>query len=477
MVVKKEVKKGRVFVGTDRGFILPFSELRKHEIRKSSKQIKEEKIWLTESGLASRPYPPESFLALYESNAIFWSTVKQIATDVAGLGWRLVLREGKKENDAEKKVLNDFLSKPSESLSLRKICERLIIDRGVIGYAGMEVTRNGAGKIDGLHHVPAYTLWVHTDKEKFCQKRGMKKVWFKEFGLKKNFHLEEGTEGQYDEEKRANELIYLMNYYPPNDYYGAPNILPAVGSVIGLIGIRDYNLAFFTNYGVPAYLVLLTGEWDENAEKVIKKHLDTEIKTSENAHKTMVFQVPEGGTVTFKPLSVDIKEGSFRVYQQVLREDILAAYSMPLYRIGITVVGKLGGSTALEATRTYNQSVVEPLQEDLEDIFNSKIIEEGLGCHSYRFKFNDMDLRDQDAEAKRNNEAIEHGKMTPNEARNLEDLGEPYTEGDRFYMDARLAEIGAAELEKRDKEQMKFMAELKKVKKELKKMKGGDDEK
>ncbi|MBA7694744.1 hypothetical protein ES703_103357 [subsurface metagenome] len=466
----KEIKKSRVFVTTDRGMILPFSELTKHEIKKTSKQIKEERVWMEELGLASRPYPPESFLTLYESNAIFWATVKQIATDVAGIGWKLVLREGKKENEAEKKLLTSFFDKPG-SLSLRKTCERLIIDWGVIGYCGTEVTRNGAGKVDGLHHVPAYTLWVHTDKEKFCQRRAMKKVWFKQFGLKKNFHLEDGKEGDYEEEKRANELIYLMNYYPRNDYYGVPNILPAVGSVIGLIGIRDYNLAFFTNYGVPAYFVLLSGDWDEGAEKIIRQHLETDIKGAGSGHKTMVFQARGGDTITFKPLSVDIKEGSFRVYQQVLREDILASYSMPPYRIGINIIGKLGGSNIGESTVIYNQSVVEPLQEDLEDIFNSKIIEEGLDCHSYRFKFNDMDLRDRDAEAKRNNEAIAHGKMTPNEARNLEDLGEPYTEGDRFFMGANLIEIGEADLEKRDKEQMKFMAEQEKLKKELKKMK------
>jgi len=299
----------------------------------------------------------------------------------------------------------------------------------------------------------------------------MKKVWFKQFGLKKNFHLKEGTEGDYDEEKRANELIFLLNYYPRNDYYGVPNILPAVGSVIGLIGIRDYNLAFFTNYGVPAYMVILSGDWDEGAEKIIKKHLDTEIKGSEKAHKTMVLQVPEGGAATFEPLSVAVKEGSFRVYQQVLREDILAAYSMPAYRIGINIVGSLGGTNIGESTVIYNQSVVEPLQEDLEDIFNNRIIEEGLDCHSYKFKFNDMDLRDRDAEAKRNNEAIQHGKMTPNEARNLEDLGETYPEGDRFYMNASLIEVGQAELEKRDKEQMKFMAEQEKLSREIKKAK------
>jgi len=460
-------------VTTDQGAILPFSDLQKHEMKKSSKQIKEEKVWLTESGLASRPFSPESFLTLYESNAIFWATVKQIATDVAGLGWKLVLKEGQKENESEKKVLDIFFNKPNPTLSLRKICERVIIDWGAIGYCGLEVTRSGDNKVDGLYHVPAYTLWVHTDKEKFCQRRMLKKVWFKRFGLEKNFHVKEGTEGEYEEKDRANELIYLLNYYPRNDYYGVPNILPAVGSVIGLIGIRDYNLAFFTNYGVPAYFVLLSGNWDEGAEKIIRQHLETDVKGAGSSHKTMVFQARGGDTITFKPLSVDIKEGSFRVYQQVLREDILAAYSMPAYRIGINIVGSLGGTNIGESTVIYNQSVVEPLQEDLEDVLNNRIIEEGLDCHSYKFKFNDMDLRDRDAEAKRNNEAIQHGKMTPNEARNQEDLGETYPEGDRFYMNASLIEVGQAELEKRDKEQMKFMAEQEKLSKKIKKIKEG----
>ncbi|GAH94387.1 unnamed protein product, partial [marine sediment metagenome] len=50
----KNIKEGKVFVTTDRGLVLPFSELTKHEIKKTSKQIKEEKVWLTESGLASQ---------------------------------------------------------------------------------------------------------------------------------------------------------------------------------------------------------------------------------------------------------------------------------------------------------------------------------------------------------------------------------------------------------------------------------------
>jgi len=471
IVEKKEVRKGHVFVTTDQGTILPFPSLKKFEIKKASKQIEEEKKWMETEGLAARPYPPDSYLILYESNPIFFATVNQIAMDVAGIGWRLVLKEGAKENKKEQELIEEFLHRPNErGDSLRKICKSLLVDWGTQGYFALEVVRNNGGKVSEIYHVPAYTLWVHTEREKFRQKRGVsKKVWFKQFGLEENFSSKSGEKGEYGLEDRANELIFCKTNYPKNDYYGVPNVLPAVGSVLGLIGIRDFNLSFFTNYGVPAYLVTLTGEWEDDAQGMITKFLNTEVKGSENAHKTLVLQTPEGGTATFKPLSVDVKEGSFRVYQQVLREDVLAAYSMPAYRIGINIVGKLGGSNIQESTVIYNQSVVEPLQEDLEDIINNQLIEQGLDCHSYLFKFNDMDLRDLEAEVNRYNSLIEHGAMTPNEARNRLDLGEPYSGGDRFYMSSTLVEIGEAELEKRDKEQIKFMGEMGKLKERIEK--------
>lgn len=446
----KPMRKGKVFITTDRGAILPFPTLQKYRIQKRSKQLKQEKKWAETEGLATRPYDPDSFLTFYESNPIFFSIVNQIAIDVAGLGWKLILKEGMKETEKEKKEIEEFFV--SLDIPLRRIFKSVLIDWGIIGYFGIETSRNAGGKVDGLYHIPAYSLWAHTDKIRYCQKRGLKKAWFKKFGEEKDYDNDSGKEGKFDLDTRANEIIFYKTHCPKNEHYGIPNILPAVGSVVSLIGIRDYNLSFFTNYGVPDYFVTLDGEWAEGSAKTIQNFLNTEIKGSENAHKTMVLQVPEGGTATFKPLSVEVKEGSFRFYQQILREDILAAYSMPPYRLGIAIIGKLGGSNIKESTVIYNQSVVEPLQEDLEDIINNKIIEQGLGCHSYKFKFNDMDLRDKDAESKRNNEAIEHGKLTPNEARSLEGLGESYTEGDRFYIGANLIEVGEAELEKRDKE-------------------------
>lgn len=434
-------KKGKVFVETSKG-VFPLSEFRKREgMGRTSKQIQEASDWFNENDLISPPYSPESFLLLYESNPAFWRCVNQLAIDVAGLGWSLRLRGGMKENQSELDRLNMFLENPNkEKQYLRTILKRVLVDWGSVGWFGIEVIRDNKGDIAEIYHIPAHTFRIHKSKEKFCQDRNNKKVWFKRFGLEKNFSAESGEEGKFNIRTRANELIYYKNFYPKSDFYGVPNIISAVGDVMGLIGIRDYNLAFFENFGMPSAIIVLEGEWEEGSDKKIAEFLEKEIKGSDNAHKTLVVEQPENCKFTYTPLETKEKEGSFRLYEQIRRDDVLMAYSMPPERVGVRVVGKLGGNVAEEATKIYVQGVVEPLQLDLEDIINKQLLQSEI----YEFKFTDIDLRDYTAEVERSNKQIEHGVKTPNEVRN--ELGlKAYPEGDKFYIASNLIEVGTPE--------------------------------
>jgi len=266
-------------------------------------------------------------------------------------------------------------------------------------------------------------------------------------------------------------LIFFGTDYGKSTYYPIPKILPAAVSVACLLEIKAYNLSFFANYSVPAYAVLLEGDWSEDASKYIVQFLDTEVKGSANANKTLVLQVPDEGKATFEPLSVDVKEGSFSSYQSILENDILLAYSMPPYRLGKTVTGTLGGSNIREATIIYKQSVIEPLQELLENIINHMIIEQGLDCHCYTFKFNDLDVRDLDAEVERICKLIMHGVLTPNQAINILSMGEEYDDGDKHYINKTLVEVGLpAEMTKQED----FTHELLHLKDNIKKITDGE---
>lgn len=440
-MAKAKVKKGRaVYVETSKG-VYPYEMLQKAETT-NSKQLQAVSKWMTMNDLMPPPYPPMSLLNLYESNSVFFRCVNQLAIDVAGLGWSLQLKEDKTDNKPELNRLNEFLKhKNSDDDKLRNIFKKLLIDWGSIGYFGLEIARNNKGDIGELFHVPSHTLKVHKDKKKYAQVRNNKKVWFKKFGEEGNISAKTGKEftGRGNRRDRANEMIFYKNYYPKSDYYGVSNIISAVGDIMGLIGLRDFNLAFFENYGIPAALIVLEGDWDDDAPDIVSDFINKEAKGASNAHRTLVIAQPDKCKFTYQKLGVDVKESSFKLYEKTRQEDILIAYSMPPERIGIRIVGKLGGNVAEEATKIYVQGVVEPLQLDLEEI-----IDEILQSEIYDFKFKDIDTRDLIALSERLTKEVGSGMKTPNEARN--ELGEkPYDGGDKFYVGSNLVEAGEAE--------------------------------
>lgn len=449
---EKKIQKGKIFVHTSRG-VFPYEILRKAEVESTSKQIRGIQDWMAENKLIPPPYPTKALLTLYESNPIFWRCVNQLASDVAGLGWNLQLREDTKESAVELKRLKEFLARPNPEDSFRSILKQLLIDWGIIGWFGIEVARNNKGDIGEIYHVPAHTLKVHKLKKKYAQVRNNKKVWFKRFGEAKDISAKDGKQRAGLGKDKANEMIFYKNYYPKSDFYGAPNIISAVGAVVGLIGLRDYNLAFFENYGIPAGLIVLEGEWETGSDKKVRDFLNKELKGSDNAHRTMVVTQPDKCKFNYQKLGVEVKEASFRLYEQQRRDDILIAYSMPPERIGIRIVGKLGGNVAKEATQTYVQGVVEPLQLDLEDIINKKL----LHSEVYELKFKNIDLRDHDALVTRLVSEVGSGMKMPNEARN--ELGlKPYPEGDKFYVASTLVPAGEPEPEgKLSKEEKEFL--------------------
>lgn len=454
---------GAVYVYTSKG-IFPISKLQKAEKEKEkveSKQLEEQTAWLDENDLVPYPFEAANLMVLKDNCAYFDACVKQIAKDVVGQGWTLELIEGKKESNAEREKILQFITEcgGDRDETFEQTLERGVIDWGLIGWWGWEVGRieegKGKGEVNGFWHVPAQTIWVHKSHDKYAQIRGDKRVWFKRFGMEADIESETGkpieeekaaAEGEKPKEK-ANEMIFYKNYYPQSDYYGAPNILPSIGAVLGLIGIRDYNLAFFDNYGIPAALIVLKGRWSKATAKQISDFIDVEIKGSENAHKTLCVHPHKDSIFEYIKLGVEVKEGSFKIYQKSLRDELLVDYKMPPYKINIAEVGSLGGSTAPELNKNYAQSVVRPLEETVEWQVTQKLFQKGLKCENYRFQLNTIDTRDLDAEAARDQIYFSLGAMTSNQI--LARHGKkPYEEGNRYFVNTTYVEVGEEPMEK-----------------------------
>ena len=447
----EKIEYGEVYVATDKG-LFPFDVLKqaqKKKIASKSVQLKEEH-WAADHGLVPRPFAVEEFLAMQDNCGYFDACVRQIASDVIGQGWKLIpVKEGQ-EDEKEKDAITEFLLDPNgdSDEDIADITEKVVIDWGVIGWWALEVERDSGGTVIGVWHTPAHTIRVHKTKLKYCQARNSKKMWFKKFGSDEKLSSSTG-ETVKRSVKYAHEMIFGKRYYPPSDYYGVPAILPSVASVFGLMGIRDYNLSFFENYGVPQALVILKGRWKAASAKKITDFIDVEIRGSGNAHKTLVLKPPRDGEVTWIPLVSKVDEAGFKIYIKILQQDVLSSYKMPPYRIGIAEVGSLGGGVAEEMTKIYGNSIVAPLKKTTANAITKKIIRQGLGCKLYRFEWLPLDTRDMDALVKRLQTLVSIGAMTPSMA--AVEVGRPaYEAGNQYFVAANYVPIGEESLDKRE---------------------------
>ncbi len=452
-------RSSRAYIVTTRNDVIPFADLEKTQITKTDQQLDDETTWIGKDNLSPHPYPSSSFYFMWESNVMVWRCTKQIATDVAGLGSTVKLREDMPENQTEYQKIMDFLLRPNPDMSFRRINEAFIIDHGVTGNSALQVVRSKDNEVAEVFHMPTGDLWADTGGKRFCQKKGIKKVWFARFGMGEDgkplvLNPKSGVEDEgLDIKERANEILFYHSYYPKSRWYGVPNMLPATGDILTGLGIRDFNLSFFTHHGVPAYMVSLIGEWDDGTEEddkstiaIVREYMQL-LKGAKNSHSTLVLDIPKGCEIKVDAISVKVEEGSFKILRTMADQDVLAAYSMPPYRIGIPVrAGSLAGNIAGEMTTNYINGVVEPLQVDLEELWSDNIFRIGLNCPSYELAFKNLDIRDEVIEHEEDSKRIADGTMTRNQYR--EKRGEKPAPGlDSYTMDANLVTIGEADVE------------------------------
>ena len=355
-------------------------------------------------------YSPETLASIIEVNSYHARACQVKARDTAGLGWTLFPLVDQ-PNSTDQERLEEFFN---NQMGLTRMFYQHQYDVEVISYGALELIREDY-KHDGepsiLNHVPAHTLRMHSSGEKVVQIRGNKKRYFKMVGAEIDVDYKTGETadlGSLDPDDAATEIIWNSIYSQRSDYYGVADIVPCLGAVHGDISRRDYNLSFFENFGVPAYAVFITGDYDPGPidEETGKTDLEERIEQhfgelAKDPHSTLVLTVPsrEGSPndvqIQFQPLAVDVKDASFRLYRKDNRDEVITAHGVPPYRLGIAETGSLGGSTAVESTKIYKSSVIEPRQEILEELINKWIVREGFEVTDWEFKFQDIDTDDK----------------------------------------------------------------------------------
>jgi len=383
-----------------------------------------------QAGLVQPLYNPETLATLLEVNTWHARCVRTKANDVAGLGWGLSpLVEN--PSDEERRVFYEFAKARRLGQALIDVLVDAWHDFEATGDCYFEVVRENydpEGKPVIFKRLPAHTVRAHKDGARYAQRYGALQVWFKTFGHPKDVSHKTGAEaalGSLPPQERATEIIHLKNYNARSDFYGLPDVLPAIGAIEAIRSARDYNIEFFDNYGVPAYAVYITGDYDlgdpdENGEYPVIKDLEKHLKNiADNPHTPLVMAVPSAsptGTVKveFEKLSVETKDSHFRMYRKDSRDEILCAHGVPAYRVGLVETGSLGGNTADASDKIYRESVLAPRKRKLEQVFNLYILP-ALEIESWKFYLEDLDISDEKHDMEVAGFLFDKGAITPNQ--------------------------------------------------------------
>jgi PBSX family phage portal protein len=397
-----------------------------------SKTINPGTVYRNGYGLFDVITPPYNLYELanfYDTSFANHAAIDAKVENVVGLGYRFdindstliklesatdqdALQRARKRIERLKLETRNWLENLNTDENFTSIMEKIYTDVQATGNGYMEVGRKVNGEIGYVGHVPATTMRVRRLRDGFVQIIGPRLVYFRNFGAKNQNPLTADT--------RPNEIIHFKEYSPLNTFYGVPDIIAALPSLIGDQLAAQYNIDYFENKAVPRYIITLKGaKLSADAEDKMFRFLQTGLKSQ--SHRTLYIPLP-GDTDTTKvefnmePIENGVQEGSFEKYRKQNRDDILIAHQVP--------ISKLGGSdsgiaAALSQDRTFKEQVARPAQEVLEKIIN-KIIKEYTDI--VELKFNELTLTDEIAQSQILERYVKNQIMLPNEAREILDL-------------------------------------------------------
>jgi PBSX family phage portal protein len=400
------------------------------------------------------PYNLYELANYYDTSFANHAAIDAKVENVVGLGYDFVvssrtmlklenvedensLGRARKRIERAKIEMRDWLENLNDDDSFTKIMEKIYVDVQATGNGYMEIGRKVTGEIGYIGHIPSTTMRVRRLNDGYVQIIQPSVTYFRNFGAKNQNPVTTDT--------RPNEVIHFKQYSPLNTYYGVPDIISALASLIGDQLASNYNIDYFENKAVPRYVITLKGaKLSADAEDKMFRFLQTGLKGQ--SHRTLYIPLPgdtENNKVQFemKPIENGVQEGSFKEYRLQNRNDILVAHQVPLSKLGGGDSGSI--ANALAQDRTFKEQVSRPAQNEISKLIN-KIVREKTDI--LELKFNELTLTDEIAQSQILERYVKTQVMMPNEAR--EKLGLPMIkDGDTpFEMTPRQATDARANL-------------------------------
>lgn len=361
------------------------------ELQKASTQVSDDyNTFSTEQlDLISPPYDLKFLSDLNTISVTRRSCIEAKATNVAGLGYRIKRVDPEADetdtddiSDMIKLQLERWAAKDLQSFS--ELIKSVKVDEESNGNGCIEVSRNRKGQIDGLYHIPSHTIRVKKDRSGFVQilPNGIDRVPFYNFGDKVELKEDGTIEMLPDRDRAINELIHFKLYSHRSAFYGVPEDIAAIPSIMADEAARAHNNKFFKYSGTPEIALIfevdaaaiptiygdqpVKVEIDPNTKRDIEEHFRRNL--SANTFEPAIFHLPPGVKMRVEKISSEQKDAGWTNFRKNNKAEIREAHRTP----GVIVGGAdTQYATAAVEKAIYLEQVIAPEQERYEQALMS----------------------------------------------------------------------------------------------------------
>lgn len=233
------------------------------------------------------------------------------------------------------------------------------------------------------------------------------------------------------------EILHLMINPDATGFMGRGVITFARETFGRQLAAHKTQSKFFSQGFMPAGYVKVPGEVKSpEARKKIRQAFEEEMSGSENAYRLAVF---DNLITEFNPIDIQLKDQQFLESIDATDRQICNFFGLPEHML----------NRGKEAYNSNEQKYIEYLQGTLdaylvpwEEAARIKWLSQEEQPYTY-FKFIREALLRMDSKARAESMQIriQNGMMTPNEAREKDDMS-AYQDGDKFYMAGNILQIG-----------------------------------
>ncbi|WAG75196.1 phage portal protein [Clostridium estertheticum] len=285
------------------------------------------------------------FLRSYGQIGWLFAAVNRISQNVGSSEWKSYKGDVVQQNS----LALDVLKRPNRFMSQYQLLWKSSAYLELTGKCFWYIAKDGLGRPREIWCLNPLDVWIIPDKDNFI----------------KGYLYKAGAE---DIPLSVDEVIFISLPDLLNPYGGKG---PAQASANNL-EIDKYTSTYIKNFfyndarpgGIVNFPDMEPDEYDRAVEQYKDKH-----RGVENSGEILF---TKGGSVTFTPININIKDLDISNLKDNTRDGILGAFGVPKSIVGIT--DDVNRSTAEAAEYTFAMHTIKPLLHLFQDVLNNEFV-------------------------------------------------------------------------------------------------------